>query len=67
MLRKILHHTFLTLTELQKVGDKEIYRISNILKHRKKNGKKEILVEWLGYPSSFNSWIPNNNLELYNS
>ena len=53
--------------ELQKVGDKEIYQISNILKHRKKNGKNEILVEWLGYPSSFNSWIPNNNLELYNS
>ena len=52
--------------EIQKVGDKDVYRISNILKQRRRNGKKEILVEWLGYPSSFNSWIPADNIQVYN-
>ena len=54
------------LQELQKVSDQEIYRISNILQHRRNKGRKEVLIEWMGYPSSFNSWIPASNITTYN-
>ena len=53
------------LEELQKVADKEVYRISNILKERVRGRQKQYLVEWLGYPSSFNSWIPANHIQNY--
>lgn len=61
----LLEGTFYS-QELQKVGDKQLYRISSVLKTRVNKGKKELLVEWLGYPTSFNSWIPHNNIEIYN-
>ena len=51
--------------ELQKVGEKDVYRISKIIRHRVSKGKKEVLVEWMGYPSSFNSWIPARNIQAY--
>ena len=51
--------------ELQRVANKEIYRISNILKSRRNKGQQEVLIEWLGYPSSFNSWIPATNIQTY--
>lgn len=46
--------------ELQEVAlnDKTMYRINKILKSRRKNGKKEVLIEWKGWPAKFNSWIP---------
>ena len=51
--------------ELQQVGDKEVYKISRILKTRRVKGRKEYLIEWFGYPTSFNSWIPAENVEKY--
>ena len=53
--------------ELQKVGTKEEYRIEKIIKTRLRKGKrKEFFVKWLGYPDSFNSWIPQSYLKIYN-
>ena len=53
--------------ELQKVGDKEDYRIEKIIDERRSKGKrKELFVKWLGYPDSFNSWIPQSYLKIYN-
>ena len=44
--------------ELNHVTKPETYRIEEVIKTRKiKGGKKEYLVKWLGYPSSFNSWV----------
>ena len=47
--------------ELQKIGDKTsdaLYKIEKILRSRKsKDGTKEYLVKWYGYPSKFNSWV----------
>ena len=51
--------------ELQKVGEKKVYLISKILNQRKRRGKKEYLIQWYGYPSSFNSWIPARNIQQY--
>ena len=37
--------------------DQTIYRVDRILRKRKgKSGKAEVLVQWMGYPSKFNSW-----------
>lgn len=52
--------------EIQKVGEKDIFRIEAILKQRPtQRGQREFLVKWYGYPSSFNSWIPQTALERY--
>ena len=42
--------------ELQKVV-KDIFRIEKVLKTRKRLGKTEYFVSWLGYPAKFNSWV----------
>lgn len=47
--------------ELQKVGEKEVYRIEKILKE--KSG--EVFVKWWGYPEKFNSWIPKKQMIEY--
>jgi hypothetical protein len=47
--------------ELQKVQNKEFFEIDKILDKRIKNGKKEILVSWVGYPDTENMWIPSSN------
>ena len=49
--------------ELIKIDKQEVFKINKILKTRKIGGKKEYFVSWEGYNSSFNSWIPEENLE----
>ena len=51
--------------ELQKVAEKEVYRISKILKTRTIKGKKEYLIRWYGYDPSFDSWIPREAVQRY--
>lgn len=52
--------------EIQKVGDKDIFRIETVLKQRTGPKRtKEFLVKWQGYPSSFNSWIPQTAFQQY--
>jgi transposase InsO family protein len=41
--------------ELQKVL-KDVYRVEKVLKTRKRGGKTEYFVKWLGYSDKFNSW-----------
>jgi transposase InsO family protein len=46
--------------ELQKVvKTDDTFKIESVLKTRKKAGKTEYFVKWLGYPSKFNSWVAN--------
>jgi len=44
--------------EVQKVikGDDEQFDVEKIIKTRRRAGKIEYLVKWLGYPDKFNSW-----------
>ena len=50
--------------ELQKVPSEKdrTYRIEKIIRKRTKKGRRELFVKWLGYPSSFNSWIGEQDL-----
>ena len=44
--------------ELQKVRKTDdFYRVERVIRRRKRKGKTEYFVKWLGYPSSFNSWV----------
>ena len=49
--------------QLQKT-DLNIYRIDKILRRRKRNGVKEALVRWSGYPDKFNQWLPADSVQL---
>jgi hypothetical protein len=62
---EVLQGTFY-IQELQKVAHKPTYRIETVIRQRKKrNGKKEYLVRWLGYDSSFDSWVPKETVTQY--
>ena len=50
--------------ELQKVGNKQIFRIEAILQE-KSGPPKMFLVKWYGYDASFNSWIPQSAFRQY--
>ena len=39
-----------------------VYEIEKILKTRWRKGRKEVLVRWLHYDASFDSWIPAKDL-----
>ena len=45
--------------EIQKVTDRGVYKIEKILKSRRRGGKTEYYVKWLGYSPLFNSWVDN--------
>ena len=47
--------------ELQKVKAKE-FRIQKILKYKTENRKKYAFVKWIDYDSSYNSWVPVEDL-----
>ena len=39
------------------------YDIDKILRKRKKRGKKQVLVHWVGWPSKFDSWIDKDQVK----
>ncbi len=40
----------------------DVYKIEKILQRRTKRGIKEVYVKWLGYPNTFNQWVPETHL-----
>ena len=45
--------------ELQKVkkADNALYHVEKILNRRKRQGREEVFVKWVGHPAKFNQWI----------
>jgi hypothetical protein len=39
------------------------YKIDKILSERGSGNSRELFVSWVGYPASFNCWIPASNLQ----
>ena len=48
--------------ELQKIKEPETYRIESVLDRKKVGRRNMVLVKWLGYPESFNQWIPESDV-----
>lgn len=49
--------------EIQKIHKQDdVYKIEEILKTKTAKGKTQYFVKWLGYPSTFNSWINKEDL-----
>lgn len=41
----------------------DVYTIEKIIRKKKCNGRKQLLVKWMGWPKKFNSWIDENELK----
>ena len=56
--------TFYT-NELQKVNKPAdtLWKVEKVFKKRRRAGRQEVFVKWMGYPKKFNSWIPKANLQ----
>ena len=50
--------------ELQKTSE-NTFRIEKVLRWKKQNGKRQARVKWVGYDSSYNSWIPESEITNY--
>ena len=44
-------------SELQCVEAPTFFDVERVVKTRKRSGKTQYLVKWVGYPASFNSWV----------
>jgi len=51
--------------EMQKVNKDAdaMCRIKKFIRKRKRGGKNEVLVKWMGWPSKFNSWVSESQLQ----
>ena len=45
------------------VEENALYKIDKILKKRKRQGKTEYLVHWLGWPKKYDSWVTSADIE----
>ena len=43
----------------------KVYRIEKVLQQRKRGRRTQVLIKWLGYPESFNSWVDKSSLVAY--
>jgi hypothetical protein len=50
--------------ELQAIP-KVTLQVERVLRRRKRDNQKEVLVKWLGWEDKFNRWIPSEDLEKY--
>lgn len=51
--------------ELQLINEPRTYRIEKVLRKKKQtNGKVLLYVKWKGYPDKFNSYVPEEDLDL---
>lgn len=49
--------------ELERVKPPTYFDVENIVKKRKRGGKTEYFVKWLGYGSKFNSWVSEQEIK----
>lgn len=40
-------------------------QVEQVLRHRRRNNRREALVKWLGWPEKFNKWIPAESVARY--
>lgn len=40
----------------------EIYQVEKIVRHRIRGGRPQFLIKWAGFPDSYNTWEPRENI-----
>ena len=40
-----------------------LWKIEKVLKKRIRGGHRELLIKWLGWPTKFNSWIVEDQIQ----
>lgn len=43
-------------------GEENVYEVEKIVEDRVKNGKRQYLIKWVGYPESENTWENEDNI-----
>ena len=54
--------------ELQRVPknvDSAVFRVEKVIRNRQRQGQREILVKWMGWPTKFNSWVKQADVQRY--
>lgn len=46
------------------IKEDDVYELEKIIQKRTRNGRKEVLVKWMGYPHKFNQWIPESSVTM---
>ena len=59
--QKIQHKGTFYEQELQRVKT-DLFRVEKVLKYKKENGIRYGYVKWIDYDTSYNSWVPVNDL-----
>ena len=51
--------------ELQKVNKNkdDLWKVHKVLKKRKRKGKEEVFVSFMGWPKKFNMWLPKEDVQ----
>ena len=50
------------IAETHKDND-NLWKIENVLKKRKRGGRTELFVKWMGWPKKFGSWVSENEVK----
>jgi len=45
------------------INEEEEYEVEEILEKQRRKGKLWYKVKWIGYPSKYNQWIPEQDLD----
>jgi hypothetical protein len=53
------------LQKIEKDTNEAVYRIEKVLKQRKRRGKVEYFVKWMGWPAKFNTWIDERTITRF--
>ena len=53
------------LQRVRKNADTAVFRVEKIIRNRKRQGQNEIFVKWMGWPSKFNSWVKQADVQRY--
>ena len=49
--------------QLARAYEQDVYKVEKVIRSRKKGGQKQFLVRWKGWPSKFDSWISEEDLQ----
>ena len=52
--------------QLKKAYEQDVYLVKKVLRSRKRAGHKQLLVRWRGWPSKYDSWVSEEDVNALN-